>query len=229
MIQLQNITKSFRSGTTRDVVLDDVSLTIAQGEYLAIMGSSGSGKSTLMNIIGTLEKPEQGEYLFYDAKVHKMWDKKRAIFRNENIGFVFQNFHLIPNLSVYQNVLLSLTYSRKMMRSKKKRVLRALEDVGLTEKRKQKPHQLSGGQKQRVAIARALVNEPSIILADEPTGSLDEQTSEKILTIFDRLHKKGVTIVMITHDPDVAKRADRIVYLRNGQLKEYAHENLQSI
>lgn len=217
MISLTNITKSYAS----EKVLQNLNLTIAQGEYVAIMGSSGSGKSTLMNIIGTLEKPDSGEYFFLDNKVHHMSKRKLSLLRNNHIGFVFQSFQLIPNQSVYQNVLLPLIYKRKWVLNKKKHVQKALQLVGVEGKLHQKPQQLSGGQKQRVAIARAIINEPSLLLADEPTGSLDEATTEVILQLFDFLHQRGATIVMITHDAEVAKRAQRVLLLKDGALREY--------
>jgi len=229
MIRLSNISKSYRSAAGRESVLEGLDFELDEGEYVAIMGASGTGKSTLMNILGTLERPNGGEYIFRDKKVHRMGNGKLTILRNEEIGFVVQNYQLIPNLSVYQNVLLPLSYKRKWQSKKRERVKRALSMVGLEGKLKAKPHQLSGGQKQRVAIARAIVNEPSLLLADEPTGSLDEKTTESILEIFDELHERGVTIILITHDPEVAKRAERILHLKGGRIKEQAYETVQSL
>lgn len=218
MIEFLEVKKHFRSGNQEFEVLRGVNLQVAKGEYIAIMGKSGSGKSTLLNLLGALDSFNAGEYELAGKRVHKMSASRRTALRNDEIGFVFQHFHLIPNLSVYQNVRLPLTYSRKRMTRKKARVHKLLEEVGLLHRRKAKPSQLSGGEKQRVAIARALVNEPSIILADEPTGSLDEATTQSILALFDQLHESGVTIVMITHDVEVANRAERIVHLQNGVL-----------
>lgn len=215
MIQFQEIQKSFG----KQDVLRGASLHVAPGEYVAIMGKSGSGKSTLLNIMGAMEDADAGRYQLAGHHVHKMSARKRTALRNAEIGFVFQQFQLIPNLSVYQNVKLPLTYGRKKLGVKQGRVLKALEDVGLLEKKAQKPGRLSGGEKQRVAIARALVNEPSMLLADEPTGSLDESTTETIMALFDEVHARGTTIVMITHDPEVAARAERVVHLRNGVLE----------
>lgn len=230
MIRLSNIRKSYRSAAGKESVLEGLDFQLDKGEYVAIMGASGTGKSTLMNILGTLERPDDGEYIFRDKKVHRMGNGKLTLLRNEEIGFVFQNYQLIPNLSVYQNVLLPLAYKRKWQSEKRTRVKRALAMVGLEGKLKAKPHQLSGGQKQRVAIARAIVNEPSLLLADEPTGSLDEMTTESILEIFDELHQRGVTIILITHDPEVAKRAERILYLKGGRIKEeQAYATVQSL
>ncbi|ALC86481.1 macrolide ABC transporter ATP-binding protein [Bacillus sp. FJAT-22090] len=218
MIELRDVRKHYRSGNGKIEIIRGVNLHVVQGEYVAIMGRSGSGKSTLLNLLGTLDVLDSGEYQLAGKPVHKMSRGRRARFRNEEIGFVFQHFQLIPNLSVFQNVLLPLTYGRKRLRSKKSRVLALLDEMGILDKKNQKLNRLSGGEKQRVAIARALVNEPSLILADEPTGSLDEETSESILNLFDRVHKKGATIIVITHDIEVAERADRILQLQNGVL-----------
>ncbi|SDM39629.1 putative ABC transport system ATP-binding protein [Psychrobacillus sp. OK028] len=218
MIELKDAQKHFRSGNLKSAVLRGVNLNVKQGEYVAIMGKSGFGKSTMLNLLGTLDVLDSGEYKLTGKSVHKMSRGKRVRLRNEEIGFVFQHFQLIPNLSVYQNVLLPLTYGRKRLGKKKARVLALLDEMGLSDKRNQKPDRLSGGEKQRVAIARALVNEPGLILADEPTGSLDEETTESILGLFDRVHENGATIVVITHDQEVAERADRILHLQNGVL-----------
>ncbi|WP_458411783.1 ABC transporter ATP-binding protein [Schinkia sp. CFF1] len=224
MIRLSNITKAYKSASGSEVVLQNLNLHIEEAEFVAIMGSSGAGKSTLMNILGTLERPDSGEFFYHEKKIHKMSGRKLALLRNKEIGFVFQNFQLIPNQSVYQNVMLPLVYGQKWFGGKKEMVRKALRMVGLEGKISQKPHQLSGGQKQRVAIARAIVNGPSLLLADEPTGSLDEDTTESILGIFDDLHRSGVTIIMITHDMEVAKRAQRILYLKGGTIKEHPDE-----
>ncbi|MCM3791219.1 ABC transporter ATP-binding protein [Domibacillus indicus] len=218
MITLRRVQKAFQTGSSRQDILRSVDLQIDPGEYVAIMGKSGSGKSTLLNILGALDSTDSGEYILAGKPVHKMRQSKRTALRNTEIGFVFQQFQLIPNLSVYQNVLLPLTYGRKKLGRKKARVLQLLEEVGLADKRKQKPSRLSGGEKQRAAIARALVNEPSILLADEPTGSLDEATTETILQLFDRVHQQGTTIVVITHDQEVADRAQRVIHLKDGVL-----------
>ncbi|WP_428912665.1 ABC transporter ATP-binding protein [Niallia sp. Krafla_26] len=220
MITLSNIHKSYRSAAGKELVLKNLDFSIDKGEYVAIMGSSGSGKSTLMNIIGTLETADAGEYRYEDRRINTLSKGKLTQLRNEQMGFVFQNFQLIPNLSIYQNVMLPLIYNRKWFIRKKEYVRKAIESVGLQAKMRQKPHQLSGGQKQRVAIARAIVNEPALLLADEPTGSLDEENTEFILNIFDDLHQKGVTIILITHDAEVAKRAQRTMMLKGGVLKE---------
>ncbi|MCM3356608.1 ABC transporter ATP-binding protein [Psychrobacillus sp. MER TA 171] len=218
MIELRDVRKKYRSGTKQMEVLRGMDLRVEQGEYVAIMGKSGSGKSTMLNLLGTLDLLDKGSYVLAGKSVHKMGKARRAKLRNEEIGFVFQHFQLIPNLSVYQNVLLPLTYGRKRLKRKKARVLAMLEEMGILDKKNYKPDQLSGGEKQRVAIARALVNEPSLILADEPTGSLDEETTKSILNLFDRVHEKGATLIIITHDMEVASRAQRILTLQNGVL-----------
>ncbi|MEK4523068.1 ABC transporter ATP-binding protein [Psychrobacillus sp. FSL W7-1457] len=218
MIELRDVRKKYRSGTKHMEILRGMNLRVEQGEYVAIMGKSGSGKSTMLNLLGTLDLLDKGSYELAGKSVHKMGKASRARLRNEEIGFVFQHFQLIPNLSVYQNVLLPLTYGKKRFKRKKSRVLAMLDEMGILDKKKQKPDQLSGGEKQRVAIARALVNEPSLILADEPTGSLDEETTESILKLFDRVHAKGATLIVITHDMEVASRAQRILTLQNGVL-----------
>lgn len=228
MISLTNITKTYKTALGLETVLKDLNLHINESEYVAIMGSSGSGKSTLMNILGTLEKADTGEYFYNEKEIHRMSNRQLTLLRNKQIGFVFQSFQLIPNLSVYQNVMLPLIYGGKWFTGKKERVRKALQLVGLEEKVHQKPQQLSGGQKQRVAIARAIVNEPSLLLADEPTGSLDEATTGSILDIFADLHKGGVTIIMITHDLEVAKRAQRVMHLKGGVIKEYSNETNKS-
>lgn len=218
MIELRDVRKYYRSGNGKAEILRGVNLRVEPGEYVAIMGKSGSGKSTMLNLLGTLDLLDSGTYELAGKSVHKMSRGRRACLRNEEIGFVFQHFQLIPNLSVYQNVLLPLTYGRKRLRRKKARVLALLDEMGISDKKNQKPDRLSGGEKQRVAIARALVNEPGLILADEPTGSLDEETTESILNLFDRVHKNGATIIVITHDIEVAERAGRILHLQNGVL-----------
>lgn len=218
MIELNQIKKAFRAGSSTQNILCGADLKVEPGEYIAIMGKSGSGKSTLLNILGALDGADSGEYILAGKHVHKMREGRRTALRNAEIGFVFQQFQLIPNVSVYQNVLLPLTYGRSRLGKKRARVMKLLEEVGLADKRNQKPARLSGGEKQRVAIARALVNEPSLLLADEPTGSLDEATTESILQLFDRVHQQGTTIIVITHDQEVADRAGRVVHLRNGVL-----------
>ncbi len=203
-------------GTTEVHALKSITLDIVRNEYVALMGPSGSGKSTLMNLLGCLDTPTAGEYILNGTNVSTMVDSELAEVRNKEIGFVFQTFNLLPRLSALENVALPLVYGGI---SKSKRLARAeevLTEVGLGDRVDHKPNELSGGQRQRVAIARALVNDPSIILADEPTGNLDTKTSIEIMTIFERIHRKGNTIILVTHEPDIAEHAHRIVRLRDG-------------
>ena len=219
IIELQQVKKSYLMGTELIHALAGVDLEVEKNEYLALMGPSGSGKSTLMNILGCLDVPSSGAYLLNNVAVEKMTDDELARVRNKEIGFVFQTFNLLPRLSALENVMLPLIYAGI---SKKERILRGEEVMGLvnlTDRMSHKPNELSGGQRQRVAIARALVNKPSIILADEPTGNLDSKTSNEIMGIFDEIQSKGNTVILVTHEEDIAQYAKRVVRLRDG-LKE---------
>ncbi|MEN0644331.1 ABC transporter ATP-binding protein [Alkalicoccobacillus gibsonii] len=218
MIKLSKIFKSYKLGKDSVPILKDINLTIEKGEFVAIMGPSGSGKSTLMNILGCLDKPTSGEYNLNEVNMLAGKDNYLAEIRNRSIGFVFQTFHLMPRLTAQQNVEMPLIYSGVKKKVRREKALDVLAKVGLSERATFKPSSLSGGQKQRVAIARALVNEPSFILADEPTGALDTKTSEQILDLFTELNNEGITIVMITHDKEVADKADRTIFIRDGQL-----------
>ncbi|AFI29905.1 MULTISPECIES: ABC transporter ATP-binding protein [unclassified Bacillus (in: firmicutes)] len=218
MLTLNNISKSYKLGKEEVPILKHINLTVQAGEFLAIMGPSGSGKSTLMNIIGCLDRPTSGTYTLDQIDILKGKDGALAEIRNESIGFVFQTFHLLPRLTALQNVELPMIYNKVQKKERRQRAYEALEKVGLKDRVSYKPPKLSGGQKQRVAIARALVNQPRFILADEPTGALDTKSSEQILSLFSELHREGKTIIMITHDPDVAKKADRTVFIRDGEL-----------
>jgi putative ABC transport system ATP-binding protein len=217
-IQLTGIQKIYRVGVERVHALRGVDLSIAKGEFVAIMGSSGSGKSTLMNILGCLDRPTKGEYILNNKKVARMGAAALALVRNEEIGFVFQSFELLPRATALKNVMLPLVYSIKHWWGATARSKRALDRVGLANRMKHTPNQLSGGQRQRVAIARALVNEPSILLADEPTGNLDSKTSEEIIALFKALHTEGQTIIIVTHEEDIAGHAERIVRLKDGMI-----------
>src|SRR5437762_5167018 len=217
-IRLRNIRKYYRVGVEEIRALDGVDLDVAQNEYLAIMGTSGSGKSTLMNILGCLDRPTAGTYELDGQLVSNMGAAKLARVRNQRIGFVFQSFELMPRLSALKNVELPLIYSPDGWLTRGKQARAALEMVGLGDRMKHRPNQLSGGQRQRVAIARALVARPSILLADEPTGNLDSRTSEEILGLFDQLHNKGQTIILVTHEAEVARHARRVVRMKDGRI-----------
>ncbi len=219
IISFDNITKIYEIGTVQVPALRGISLGVDKNEYIALMGPSGSGKSTLMNLIGCLDTPTSGEYLFEDRDVSHFSDDQLAEIRNRKIGFVFQNFNLIPRSNVFHNVELPMIYAGESSSNRKKKTLEAIEKVGLTDRMHHKPNELSGGQRQRVAIARALVNNPSIILADEPTGNLDTKTGEEIMAIFEDLYKAGNTIILVTHEEDIASHARRVVRLRDGHIE----------
>jgi putative ABC transport system ATP-binding protein len=216
MIELENITKVYHMGEVEVPALRGVTLSVKQGDMVALIGASGSGKSTLMNIIGFLDKPTGGRYLLEGVDVSQLNDNRLAEMRNSKIGFVFQTYNLLPRANAVSNVELPLVYGGS--RQKRKLAIEALERVGLAARANHKPTELSGGEQQRVAIARALVNNPSIILADEPTGNLDSNATAEIISIFCRLNQEGITIVLVTHEPDVASQARRIVRLLDGQI-----------
>ena len=220
VVDLQEIQKAYGEGTNRHIVLDRVSLTIEAGEYVTILGPSGSGKSTLMNIIGCLDVASNGVYRLQEQLVHDLSEDQLATIRNEEIGFIFQQFQLLPRMSVLQNVELPLIYAGVSRKERRARSLELLERVGLTDKADALPSQLSGGQQQRVAIARALVTRPTILLADEPTGALDQKTGKQIMKLFESLSEEGKTIIMITHDVNIAKQARRIIRIEDGQVTE---------
>ncbi len=221
MIQMKNITKTYRMGTQEVHALRGVDLQVNKGEFVAIMGPSGSGKSTLMNVIGCLDAPSSGTYILDDVDVSQMSDNQQARVRNQRIGFVFQQFNLLPRTTALKQVALPLMYGGLGRGERLKRAKEALTAVGLSERMDHKPDELSGGQQQRVAIARALATNPSIILADEPTGALDTTTGEEILGIFKQLNSQGITVVVITHDPDVAAVAQRTIWIRDGVIQEH--------
>ncbi len=218
IIHIENIVKNYKVGTQIVRALRSVSLDIYKGEYVAIMGASGSGKSTLMNIIGCLDTPTSGSYVLNGKDVSRMSDDSLAEIRNSEIGFVFQVFNLLPRSNALENVMLPLIYAGVRKAQRKQRAEKTLNDVGLTDRMTHRPNELSGGQRQRVAIARALVNEPSILLADEPTGNLDSKISEEIMKLFADIHRKGNTLVMVTHEHDIAMHAHRIVHLKDGEI-----------
>lgn len=219
MIELREIVKNYKVGTHIVRALRSVDLDIRRNEYVAIMGPSGSGKSTMMNIIGCLDTPTSGQYVLNNNDVSKMEDNQLADIRNNEIGFVFQTFNLLPRYSALENVMLPLIYAGFSKNDRIERAKKVIEDVQLTDRMTHKPNELSGGQRQRVAVARALVNNPSIILADEPTGNLDSKTSLDIMDLFDDIHAAGNTIIVVTHEPDIALRAKRVVRLMDGEVE----------
>jgi len=219
IIHLEQITKNYKIGTVVVRALRSVSLDIHRGEYVAIMGASGSGKSTLMNIIGCLDTPSGGRYVLNQKDVSRLSDNDLAEIRNAEIGFVFQVFNLLPRSTALENVMLPMVYAGVRKHDRKNRATTTLTDVGLADRMHHKPSELSGGQRQRVAIARALVNKPSILLADEPTGNLDSKISEEIMKLFSEIHRKGNTLVMVTHEEDIARHAHRIVKLKDGEIE----------
>lgn len=216
LIRTEDISKIYKIGAVEIPALKSVSIAIRKNEYVALIGSSGSGKSTLMNILGCLDTPTNGKYILNGSNVSDLTDNELAGIRNKEIGFVFQTFNLIPRMTALENVALPLVYAGVPKKERLERAERVLTDVGLAERMDHKPNELSGGQRQRVAIARALVNNPSIILADEPTGNLDSKTSYEIMDLFEELYKKGNTIIIVTHEPDIANHSKRIIRLRDG-------------
>ncbi len=226
VIEMMGITKDFEMGEEVVRALRGIDLTISKNEYVAIMGASGSGKSTLMNLIGCLDTPTQGTYILNNYDVSLLDEDELARIRNQEIGFVFQTFNLLPRSTSLQNVELPLVYAGLSPQQRREQAFQALVSVGLKDRIYHKPNELSGGQRQRVAIARALVNNPSIILADEPTGNLDSKTSEDIMALFDELQRLGNTIILVTHEADISKHADRIVRLHDGLVEsDYMHSD----
>ena len=230
IIQLDNIAKAYKIGTEVIHALRSVSLAIYKNEFVALMGPSGSGKSTLMNVLGCLDSPSGGEYILNGISVAQMLDNKLAEVRNKEIGFVFQSFNLLPRSSALENVMLPLVYAGYNKADRLKRGKEVLEQVGLGDRIMHKPNELSGGQRQRVAIARALVNHPAIILADEPTGNLDSKTSIEIMGLLEEIHKNGNTIILVTHEEDIAQHAHRIVRLKDGMIeRDYINDNIITV
>lgn len=217
MIELKNIVKTYRRGSETVYALKGINLTVKKGEFMAVTGPSGSGKTTLLHIIGCLDEPTSGTYKIDSIEVKNLPESELVKIRREKIGFIFQQFYLIPGLTVFENITLPLIFGRKS--KNKEDILSLIEYVGLKDRIYHTPKELSGGEMQRVAIARALINDPEILLADEPTGNLDSKNSEKIYELLHSLHKKGISVIMITHNPDLAKRAERIIILKDGVLE----------
>lgn len=220
ILEMNQIKKAYYMGEEEQIVLNNINLTVNKGDFVAILGPSGSGKTTLMNIIGCLDLPSSGHYVLSNQKVDELDEKDLAIIRNKEIGFIFQQFQLLPRLNAIQNVELPLVYSGLEVKERRKKAKEMLTRVGLGDKLFNRPNQLSGGQQQRVAIARAMVTEPTILLADEPTGALDQKNGQQIMELFHEINKEGKTIIMITHDKDIAKNARRVVHILDGQLRE---------
>ncbi len=219
IISCSNLKKFYKVGNQIVKAIKHIDIDIQKGEFVAIMGPSGSGKSTLMNIIGCLDTPTKGTYILNNTDVSKLIDNELAEIRNKEIGFIFQTFNLMPRYSALENVMLPLIYAGYGKKEREKRALEVLDNVGLSDRVKHKPNELSGGQRQRVAVARALVNKPSIILADEPTGNLDTKTSIDIMDLFKKIHEMGNTVIIVTHEEDIAKHSHRIIRLRDGEIE----------
>ena len=220
MIDLKDIVKIYRTGGEELVALKEISLHIAEGEFTSIMGPSGSGKSTMMNILGLLDRFDSGTYILNGQNVTGLSDNESAHVRNKEIGFVFQSFNLMPRMTILENVELPMVYAGIPAKERKERALKALDRVGSSDRVKHRPNEISGGQKQRVAIARAIVNTPAVLMADEPTGNLDSKTTLEIMRIFQELNAEGTTIVMVTHEPEVAAYTKRIVSFRDGEIQD---------
>lgn len=229
MIEIKNLEKIYGMGDTVVRAVDGIHLTIEKGDYVAIIGPSGSGKSSLMNVIGCLDTPSSGYYNLDGLDVSQMSDDELAEVRNQKIGFIFQSFNLLPKLSAIENVELPMIYNAVEYKERGRRSMEALKQVGLDNRKDHKPNELSGGQKQRVAIARALVLEPAMILADEPTGNLDTKSTEDILNLFDELNEKGVTLVVVTHEDEVASRARRVITVRDGKIAQDRRNDNETI
>jgi len=216
--ELRDVEKVYGSGVAEVHALDGLNLRVGRGDFLAVMGASGSGKSTAMNILGCLDRPTKGSYKLNGISVETLDDDALAGLRNRQLGFVFQQFHLLPQLTALENVMLPMIYAGIPPDQRRERARLALEKVGLAQRLYNRPNQLSGGQQQRVAIARAIINTPTLLLADEPTGALDSRTTQEVLAIFDELHRSGITLVLVTHEDDVAARAEHVVHFRDGRL-----------
>lgn len=219
MLKIENMSKIYKTGSVETKALNNITFSIKEGEFVAIIGRSGCGKSTLLNILGGMDKPTKGLYLFDQTKVEGLKGYSLAQFRNKKVGFVFQGFYLINEMNAEENIALPLGYANVKKKERKQRAMELLDAVGLKEKAKHKPSQLSGGEQQRVAIARAIATNPKILLADEPTGNLDEENSKKIMELLQNLNKKGLTVIMVTHDMELAAKAERVIKMRDGKIE----------
>lgn len=230
LIDIKSIEKFYGRGKSKFQALEDINLKIDEGEFVAIMGPSGSGKSTLMNILGLLDKKIEGEYLLNGVDVKTLSDEKLSLFRNESIGFVFQSFNLLPKINAYRNIELPLLYGKRMSnKDKKERIFKSLDNVELLSRKDSLPREMSGGQKQRIAIARALVTNPSFVLADEPTGALDSKTGKAIMELFVKLNKEGKTIIVVTHDKNVAAYANRVITILDGKILDDVRKDARTL
>ena len=219
--ELISVSKVYGSGDLTVRALDRLDLTVQRGDYLAVMGASGSGKSTAMNILGCLDRPTSGSYRLNGQSVEQLDDDALADVRNRSLGLVFQQFHLLPHATALENVMLPMIYAGVPAQQRREKACQALDRVGLADRMQNRPNQLSGGQQQRVAIARAIINQPSLLLADEPTGALDSRTTDDVLNLFDALHAQGITLVLVTHEDDVAARAERVAHFRDGRIERW--------
>ena len=224
--QLRDVSKIYGSGETEVKALNGLDLDVLRGDYLAVMGASGSGKSTAMNVLGCLDRPTSGSYWLNGSAVERLNEDALADLRNKELGFVFQQFHLLPHATALENVMLPMIYAGLPASLREQRAVAALEQVGLGQRMENRPNQLSGGQQQRVAIARAIINQPALLLADEPTGALDSRTTHDVLNLFDELHAQGITIVLVTHEDDVAARAQTVIHFHDGKVQRVAQNGI---
>ena len=224
--QLRDVSKIYGSGETEVKALNGLDLDVLRGDYLAVMGASGSGKSTAMNVLGCLDRPTSGSYWLNGTAIERLNDDALADLRNRELGFVFQQFHLLPHATALENVMLPMIYAGLPASEREQRAVAALEQVGLGQRMENRPNQLSGGQQQRVAIARAIINQPALLLADEPTGALDSRTTHDVLNLFDELHAQGITIVLVTHEDDVAARAHTVIHFHDGKVERVAQNRI---
>ena len=224
--QLRDVSKIYGSGETEVKALNGLDLDVFRGDYLAVMGASGSGKSTAMNVLGCLDRPTSGSYWLNGTAIERLNDDALADLRNRELGFVFQQFHLLPHATALENVMLPMIYAGLPASEREQRAVAALEQVGLGQRMENRPNQLSGGQQQRVAIARAIINQPALLLADEPTGALDSRTTHDVLNLFDELHDQGITIVLVTHEDDVAARAHTVIHFHDGKVERVAQNRI---